>query len=197
MTIRLIAILFLTINSSCGLLGIGKSSEYINPDRDFQAAAVAEVLNRPIGKTIDSLIQKIDAAPLMIPNDLHETSLIIETYDYNGFLKVMENKLHTPKDDKENRRHFKRYTKNKYSLIKNPKHKIIYADKVKYDPLNTKDYKYVLKRTTRTHYDPSHLVVTNDGFVYPFSMTVLFYIYDRETHVVYKEITDLSILSKK
>jgi hypothetical protein len=138
----------------------------------------------------------IDSAPFMIPNDLDETSLIVETYEYKDFLKVPDNKLRSAKDNKQNRRRFKRYTRDKFSLIKKPRYKIVYVDKEHYDSLNVREYRYVLKTTNRIDYDPNNIIVANDGFVYPFISTRLYYVYDRETHAVYKEINDLSVLSR-
>jgi hypothetical protein len=194
MTIRILSLALLTLTSSCGILGVYK--EDVNRDPDFQAKAIAELNDKKIAKEMDSLIRKIDSARVAIPTDLNETTLIIETYEYSDFLKVSENKFHTPKDDKQNRRYYEKYKKDKNSLINKPKYKIVYLDKSKYDTLDVNDYRYVLKTSNRINYDPNHITVANDGFIYPFISTRLYFIYDRKTQDVYKEIVDLSVLSK-
>lgn len=194
MNIKIILVLLLTIISSCGTLGIHKDD--INRDPDFQAKAIAELNNTRIAKEMDSLIVKIDAASLMIPEDLNHTTLIVETYEYNDFLKTRENKFHTPKDDSRYLREYEKYKRNKTSLVKNPKYKIAYVDKGKFETFDTNDYRYVLKTSNRIDYDPDHLTVTNEGFVYPFVTKIMYYIYDRKTHRVFKEIVDLSVLNK-
>ena len=192
---RTLFIFLLTINFSCGILGI--HSNDINSDPDFQASVIAEINNKPIAKIMDSLIQKIDAAPLRIPADLNETTLIVETYKYHDYLKIGENKFHTVVDSKKQRKYYEKYDKNKKSLLRDPLYKVVYADKGDYENYDLKEFKYVLKTTNRLKYDPNQLIVTNDKLVYPGVVLRLYYIYDRTTNNVFQEITDLSILTEK
>jgi hypothetical protein len=190
--------LFLTINFSCGILGIHSSdSSDVNPDPDFKANLMAEINNKPIAKKMDSLIQKIDSAPLRIPDDLAQTTLIIETYKYHDYLKTQENKFHTIEDNKKQRKRFKKYDRNKTLLLSDPICKIIYVDKGEYDNYDLNEFKYVLKTSNRLEYDLDKLIVTNDKHVYPWVILYLYYIENRATRQVFKEITDLSILTKK
>lgn len=164
MIIRIVSMLVLLIASSCGILGINKPD--VDPDPDFQSRAIAALNNKKIAKEMDSLITKIDAAPSSIPANLNQTTLIVETYQYTDFLKMSENKFHTPKDDKQNRRYYERYRKKCNSLISRPKYRTIYVDKGKYDAMDSDQFRYVLKTTNRINYDPEHIFVTNDGFVH-------------------------------
>src|SRR5688572_12970735 len=160
MTIRILSALLLSVFFSCGILGIHK--ENVNRDPDFQAKAIAELNNRPKAKEMDALIKQIDSAPAMIPEDLNQTTLIIETYAYEDFLKTWETKYHTPKDNNQSKRQYKKYDRTKNSMVKNPKYKIVYVDKSKVDTFDIDEYRYVLKTSNRIHYDPDHLTVTND-----------------------------------
>lgn len=194
MIYRIISIIILTLLSSCGILGLYKDD--VNRDPDFQAKAIAKLNNKLIAKEMDSLFKQIDSAPLMIPEDLNRTTLIIETYEYTDYLKTWENKYHTPKDNNQSKRSYKKYNRAKNSLVKNPKYKVVYVDKNKLDTLDIDNFRYVLKTTNRINYDPDHLTVANDGFVCCFVSIVTYYIYDRQNHKVFSELTDFSVLSK-
>lgn len=187
-------LVIVSLNYSCGLLGIYNDS--VNYDPDYQAQKLNEITTRQEAIKLDSLIARIDSASSTIPNDMDKTILIIETYKYADFLKNYESRFHTPKDDKDMRGRFRRYEKKKQSLIKNPKYEIIYIDKGEYDTLDIEQYKYVLRTSNRTEYDPNTLVITNSGHIYPFVSRLIYYIYNRQDGEVYKEIKDLSILSK-
>jgi hypothetical protein len=156
-----------------------------------------ELSTRAAAIKLDSLIKQIDSATTSIPDDIGETTLIIETYKYDDFKKLLEDKYNIPKDSKYEKGRFKRYQKKKQSLIKNPKYKIVYINKGEYDNLDIKNFKYGLRTSNRIEYDPNHLVITNDGFVYPYVSTLIYYVYNRENNRVFKDIKDLSIFSKK
>jgi hypothetical protein len=183
------------LNTSCGIFGIHKDN--VNPNPDYQTEKLKEIGTRPAAIKHDSLIRQINSASTAIPSDIGESTLIIETYSYHDYLKIYENKYHIPKDNKQERRYFKRYEKKKKSLIKDPKYKIVYLDKEEYSNLDVNNYKYVLRTSNRIDYDPNQIFITNDGFVYPFISTLIYYIQDRQTDKVFREIKDLSILSKK
>lgn len=185
----------LAMLTSCGILGIYKDDT--NPDPVYQQEKLREISTRPAAVKHDSLIRKIDEATITIPADLAQTTLIIETYKYGDFLELYENKFVVPKDSKRSRKDFARYEKIKRSLIKDPKFDMIYMDKGDYETLDLKKYKYVLKTTNRVAYDPDHLVITNDGFVYPLVSTLIYYIYNRQTHEVLRDVKDLSSFSKQ
>ena len=183
--------------TSCGILGIYSDQEPYITDTDIKAKILNKIDNSLIAIQKDSLLNKIDSAKTTIPNDLSQTTLIIETYNYQDFLRILENKFNTPKDSKAQRKRFDKYNKRKTRLIKHPKFNIIYADKGQYENIDTKTAKYILKSTNRLHYTPSQLLVRKDSTVVPWLATIMFYIYDRENHTVFNEIKDLSLLEKK
>ncbi|MBS1553822.1 MAG: hypothetical protein JSU09_02755 [Bacteroidetes bacterium] len=194
MRIRILFTLLVATASSCGILGVYQNDVDLDPEA--QARLIAEFENKPIAKKMDSLINRIDASPTSIPNDINETTLVIETYQYHDFLRLWENKFYTPKDDKKQKRLFIKYERKKNTLVKNPKYKIVYLDKGSYDSLDISKFRYVLKTTNRLQYEPSKITVSNDGFVSPIFALQIFFIYDRKTGEVYKEIVNLSALSK-
>jgi hypothetical protein len=189
-------IILVLINVSCGILGV--YSDNANRDPEYQAKLYADLNNSPIAKQMDSLIKQIDAAESSIPSDLNETILVVEIYDnYSDFLKIWEHKFRTPKDTEKERRNFKKYQKRKTSLIKDPKYKTVYLDKKDYEAKDIEKYRYVLKTTVRLDYDPKNITVDNNGFVYPYIGTLIYYIHDRKTSAVFKEIGDINVLTNK
>lgn len=197
MTKRLLFLtLLISINYSCGILGLYQDN--INRDPAYQAKMFAEINSQPLALYMDSLIREIDAASLVIPNDLQETTLIVETYnEYSDYLKSLNSKYSIHTDTKKIRRYFKKYQKKKNELIKDPKFNVIYLDKSEYDKKDIKEFKYVLKSTIRLDYDPNNLTIDNNGFIAPFVGTQIYYIWDRNTNAVFREIKDLTILSEK
>jgi hypothetical protein len=144
-------------------------------------------------------MERIDAAKSIFPKDLREHPLILETFRYEEFLSVQQNKFYTPQDNRKFRRNFKRYdaAKKKGTLIRDPKFTMVYMDKDQYSILDSQKYPYVLKTTYRLDYEAEELVVTVDGDVYPWASTVVYYIIDRRTKEVYGAITSLKDLSSK
>jgi hypothetical protein len=112
-------------------------------------------------------------------------------------MKSLDSKLYTHQDNKQMRRWYRNYSKKKHALIKKPKYKVIYANKDQFEALDVKDYRYILKMTSRLQYDTANFVVHYDGNVHAFLMTRVNYIYDRQTHAVYNEIKDFTALEKK
>jgi hypothetical protein len=183
--------------ASCGILGLYKDE--ISYDPAFRAKVIKEINDNAIGKQMDSLIARIDAAPSVFPADMENRTLIFETFNYEGFLQVQSHKLHTHVDTKRRRKSFSQYEMARKSgtLIQDPRIKIVYIDKGEYENLDKEEYRYVLKTTNRLLYDENELVVQNDGTVYPWVSNVLYYIYDRQTDAVFAEIKDLKQLGKK
>ena len=189
-------ILCLCTFSSCGLLGIYKDN--ISYDPEFNARVINKIKEDPLGKTMDSLIARIDAAKSKYPLDLEANPLIVETFTYEEYLNFQRNRLYTPLDNSSRRKGFKKYQKdmNRHKLIRHPKLEILYKNRSEYDSLDPDKYPYVLKTTNRLDYDPNQLVVTTDGHVYPWISHILYYIMDRRTNEVFNQITDLDELSK-
>jgi hypothetical protein len=194
MTSRLLIALTILINSSCGLLGL--YTDKTNYDPDYQATAIAELNNRPIALGLDSLIREIDSASQVTPNDIANTTLIVETYKYSEYLKIFSNKFHIMQDDKKIRRVFKRYELKKQKLIKDPICKLVYVDKGEYNDFEFNNFRYVLRTTNRLQYNPENIIVRSDGHVYPFVSKFVYYIYDRRTKKIHGEIKDLKTLSR-
>ena len=196
---RTYLVLFIGIMTSCGILGIYTDDNPYITDEDVKAEILKKLDNEPIARKMDSLLAKIDSAKTTIPTDLSQTTLIIETYSCDDFLRVNENKFNSIKnvDTEARRKRCEKYNKHKTQLIKDPKFKIIYADKDQYKNIDIKTAKYILKTTNRLQYTPSQLEVTRDSTVVPWLTTIMYYIYDRENHSVYKEIKDWSLLDKK
>jgi hypothetical protein len=182
---------------SCGLVGVYKDN--ISYDPEFRTRVIREIHDKPIGKTMDSLITRIDAAKSTFPNDLPEHPLILETFRYEEFLSIQQNKFSTLKDSPKSRRNFKRYdaARKKGRLIRNPKFTMAYMDKDQYSVLDSQKYPYVLKTTYRLDYETEELVVTVDGNVYPWGATMVYYIMDRRTKEVYGPIASVKDLSNK
>jgi hypothetical protein len=185
--------LLLVFNSSCGLLGIYSADT--NYDPEFQANALAEINRSEIALKMDSLVRKLDSATLTIPEDLNSTTLVVETYQYEDFLKIMQHKFSSLADTKRHRRMFEKYSKFKNDIIEKPKYKIIYATKAEYVRLDLINYRYVLISSNRLYYNPDNVYVNNAGSVYPWSAKAIYYIYDRQTGTIYKDMEDLSVLS--
>ena len=194
---RAVFILMSFALSSCGLLGLYKDDT--NYDPDFQRNAIAEINNRPIAREQDSLLAIILSASIVIPTNIDQTILIFETYKYEDFLRIQANKFNLPQDTKRRRKYFGKYQKDKTlgRLIKNPKYDVVYIDKGEYENLDKDKYRYVLRTTNRLYYDPKNLIVRNDGHVYSWFQTVVYYIYDRQTGELFGEIKDLEQLSEK
>ncbi|WKZ58823.1 MAG: hypothetical protein QY309_13200 [Cyclobacteriaceae bacterium] len=194
-TIFLFIIIGLT-NSSCGILGV--YSDNANRDPDHQAKLYADINNSPIAKQMDSLIRQIDSAESSIPSNLNECVLVVETFDnYSDFLNRWKHKFRTPQDTKAEKREFKKYQKKKTSLLKDPKFETVYLDKKDYQTKDIEKYRYILKTTVRLNYDPKSITIDNNGFVYPYVGTLIYYIHDRKTDRVFKEIDDIKVLTKQ
>ena len=194
-TIFLFIIIGLT-NSSCGILGV--YSDNANRDPEHQAKLYADINNSPIAKQMDSLIRQIDSAESSIPSDIYETVLVVETFDnYSDFLKRWEHKFRTPKDTKAERRKFKKYQKKKTLLLTDPKYETVYLDEKDYQGKDIEKYRYILKSTVRLNYDPKSITIDNNGFVYPYVGTLIYYIYDRKTSKVFNEMNDIRVLTNQ
>jgi hypothetical protein len=194
-TIFLFLIIGLTY-TSCGILGV--YSDNVNRDPDHQAKLYADINNSPIAKHMDSLISQIDSAESSIPSDLNESILVVETFDnYSDFLRRWEHKFRTPQDTKAEKSKFKKYQKKKTSLLKDPKVETVYLGKKDYKTKDIKRYRYILKTTVRLDYDPRNLTIDNNGFVYPYVGTLIYYIYDRKTNKVFNEIGDIKVLTNQ
>jgi hypothetical protein len=182
--------------SSCGLLGITSSDNHYITDPDQREEVLSKLENTPQAKYQDSLIARIQAATVTIPPDLVATTLIILTYDtYMDYLHAHHNKLN-PNDTVWLKKSYSRYEKNKTKFFKNPKYKVVYADQKTYETFDPITYRYVLKQTVRYDYDRETMSMSSDGTGVGYVMTVVNYLYDRQTGAVFREIEDYKAFEK-
>jgi hypothetical protein len=196
MRIFFLAIFILNL-SACGIKGVSNNHDLYVTDPDVKVQLINWMDNKPIAKELDSLLNKIDSAKEVIPNDLSHTTLIVQTFSYEDYLTIFKHKYNTPKDSKYNRKVFEKYSKNKESFFREPKFKILYANKDQFDSIDINSAKYILKLTNRLDYSPDKLQVKKDSSAIPWVATAVYYIFDRETHKVFREIKDWSLLDKK
>lgn len=148
-------------------------------------------------KARDSVNNLIKSAPVAIPSNLHATTLIVETYNYDAFLKLQENKFYSPADSKQHRRWFKKYSKTKNRLLQDFKHPVIYAEKTSYDTLEDLDkFRYVLKTTYLIMGDESQVTIYKDGTAGGYVSALTYYIYDRKLNIIYKGFSDIKQLTQ-
>lgn len=181
--------------SACGILGITTDNDTVVTDPEFREQLISKFENTPEAKSNDSLIAKIDLASTAIPSDVAQITLVIETYDFAAYSRTFYNKFRVI-DSAMLKRWFAKYDKKKLKTLKNPLCKTVYADRKTYETYDPVVFRYVLKRTTRHDYERDQLVVTNAGRVYPYVIREIFYLYDRQTGAVFREIKGLKILEK-
>lgn len=183
--------------SSCGLLGIATTNDPNVSDPAKRDAMLTQMENTPLAKCQDSLLAKIDAATVSVPAELAGTTLIIEIYDYPTYAKTYSLKYHWP-DSAKLKKNFLKYSKSKETkrLLENPKHQTVYAHHQNFDKLDPAVYRFVLKQTVRMNADRDTLKISEAGFVSPFVATAIYYLYDRQTGAVFREIEDLQVLEK-
>ena len=183
--------------SACGILGITTDNDPAITDPAVREEMLTNYENTPLAKHQDSLLAKIDAATVTIPPDLSGTILLIETYDYEAYVNTLNIKYHRP-DSAKLKKRFLRYSKNiaKKKLLKNQRYRTVYAARKTYATFDPAAYRYVLRETIRIDADRDHLTVHESGFVAPFVATAIYYLYDRQTGAVFREIKDLDVLEK-
>ncbi|TXH23719.1 MAG: hypothetical protein E6Q96_11285 [Cyclobacteriaceae bacterium] len=194
---RLLVLIVLTL-SSCGLLGISMGPPDPVVTDPLLRAQVLDSYETPLSKYQDSLLVKIDAAKQVIPTDLAQTTLIIETHsEYQLYVRTFSVKYHRP-DSARLKKEFLRYSKGiaKRKFLRNPKYKTVYADAKAIAALDPAQYRYALKATVRTNIDLESVTVHESGFVAPMTATSVYYLYDRQTGAVFREIKDLKVLEK-
>lgn len=193
---RLFVLIVFTL-SSCGLLGISTGPPDPVVTNSFLRSQILASYETPLAAYQDSLLQKIDAAKLAIPSDLAQTTLVIEMYDYPTYINTFNIKYHRP-DSAKLKKQFLRYREGiaKHKIPKKSKYKTIYVETKDIATLDKVQYRYMLKETVRTDIDLENVVVKESGFIYSFVATSIYYLYDRQTGAVFREIKDLKVLEK-
>jgi glycyl-tRNA synthetase (class II) len=192
---RISIFLVLVIATSCGLVQGYFGNPESNYDREFHESRLREINAKKETKQRDSLTRLIETASTQFPSDLTEMTLIVETYNYKDYLDIQSNKFHTVEDSKRERKYYAQYDKDKKLLLKNYKHKVIYADQSDYDSLDRNEFRYVLKTTTKVTKD-EEVLIYKDGGTSGWASTILYYIYDRQTGRVFGEIDKMERVAK-
>jgi hypothetical protein len=181
----------LLITTSCGIIQshFGEPNYY---DPEIQRKTLTELNSRKETKETDSLIHVIESSPRKFPEDMTTKTLIVETYNYEGFLKLLKTKFYEPTDTKYYRKKFAKYDRKKESLLKNYKHKILYADRVQYENLDMEEFRYVLKTTTKLLTKDEEVVIYSNGLAAAWATTLIYYILDRKTNLVFGQTNDVA-----
>ncbi len=181
--------------SSCGIVqGFGKPEA--NYDPEFHENRLREINAKKETKQRDSLIRQIESASAQFPLDLTKTTLIVETYNYKDFLDIHSNKFYTSEDSVREGKYFARYDKKKKLLLKNYKHKVVYASHSEYDSLGRHEFRYVLRTITKLISEDEEVLIYKDGSAGAWATTILYYIYDRTTGQVFRDVGEIETLTK-
>lgn len=136
----------------------------------------------------DSLVRQIDLATTATPSNLTSTILIVETYDYQDWLKLFDDKYTINKDSRTNRKSYRTYKRKQKKLHPPYEGNKIYATKGEYDHLDANQYRYVLRTTSRfteKRTENSISATTN----------LIFFIVDRQTNEVFKGLGEWKVSS--
>jgi hypothetical protein len=130
------------------------------------------------------------AKDTLIPKDLHNYTLIVETYNYTDFLELNSTECYKQTDNKRIRKKYIEYDKVKLSYLHNYKFEYIYSSNENVDTFDINTFRYVLRKKmkilTPIEYLPSGECngwVASNGF----------YIYDRKYNLYYPFIAAMKL----
>jgi hypothetical protein len=156
------------------------------PSWDRNTGRLTIINNSDHVRANDSIIQIIDVTRFQMPREIKNTTLVIETYRYPHYVKILDSKYSIGQRDWFSRKNYKRHKKFTRAFWSSYKIDQVYADSQSINSLDANKYRFLIKEAARTTVVQDSVRKMNGWHT-----NRIYYLFDRKDSVMRGEIKDL------